>query len=72
MYSTYSGGMLVVSSCWGVYKIFYKNYNLLKKMTATGIKSDLSYLNKSVHEYNNSYDRTIGKKYIHAECFALN
>lgn len=41
-------------------------------MTATGIKSDLSYLNKSVHEYNNSYDRTIGKKYIHAECFALN
>lgn len=41
-------------------------------MAANGIKSDLSYLNKSVHKYNNSYDRTIGKKYIHAESFALN
>ena len=40
-------------------------------MTANDSKSYLSYLNKLVDQYNNTYDHSINKKAINADCFAL-
>ena len=40
-------------------------------MTANDSKSYLGYLNKLVNEYNKSYQRSIGKKPIEADCSAL-
>ena len=40
-------------------------------MTANDIKSYLSYLNKLVDQYNNTYHHSIGKKSINADYSAL-
>ena len=40
-------------------------------MTANDSKSYPGYLNKLVDEYNNTYQGSIGKKYIHADYYAL-
>ena len=40
-------------------------------MTANGSKSYLSYLNKLVDQYNNTYHHSINKKTINADYFAL-
>ena len=40
-------------------------------MTGNGSKSYLSYLNKSVGQYNNTYHHSIGKKPINAANSAL-
>ena len=41
-------------------------------MAANNSKSHLSYLNKLVDEYNNTYHNSIGKKLIDADYFTLN
>ena len=45
-------------------------FKIYKKMTANG-KSDLSYLNKLVDEYNNTYHHSINKKLINPYYSAL-
>ena len=40
-------------------------------MIANDSKSYLGYLNRLVDEHNNTYHRSIAKKPIDAECFAL-
>ena len=40
-------------------------------MIANGIKLYLSYLNKLVDQYNNTYHHSINKKAINADYFAL-
>ena len=40
-------------------------------MTANNSKSYLSYLNKLVDQYNNTYHHSINKKPINADCSAL-
>ena len=40
-------------------------------MTANDIKSQLSYLNKLVNQYNNTYHHSINKKPINADYYAL-
>ena len=41
------------------------------KMKANDSKSDLTYLNKLVDQYNNTYHHSIGKKAINADYSAL-
>ena len=40
-------------------------------MTAINSRSYLPYLNKLVHQSNNTYHHSIGKKPINADCSAL-
>ena len=44
---------------------------IYKKMTANDSKSYLSYLNKLVDQYNNSYHHSINKKSINADYSTL-
>ena len=44
---------------------------IFKKLTANDKKSYLGYLNKLVHEYNNTYHRSDSKKAIDADYSAL-
>ena len=44
---------------------------IYKKMTANDSKSYLPYLNKLVHQYNNTYHHSINKKPINAVYSAL-
>ena len=44
---------------------------IYKKMTANDSKSYLSYMNKLVDQYNNSYHHSINKKSINADYSTL-
>ena len=45
---------------------------IYKKLTANDIKSCLGFLNELIDKCNNSYHRSISKKGIYADYFALN
>ena len=67
MYSTHNEGKSVIA------ERFIKTLKgkIYKKISANDNKSYLSYLNKLVDQYNNTYHCSIGKKPINADCFAL-
>ena len=68
LYWAYNEGKLVVA------KRFIRTLKskIYKTMAANDSKSHLSYLNKLVDEYNNTYHNSIGKKLIDADYFTLN
>ena len=67
MYSTHNEGESVIA------ERFMKTLKtkIYVKMTASDSKSYLSYLNKSVGQYNNTYHHYIGKKPTNANYSAL-
>ena len=67
MYSTHDEGKSVIA------ERFIKTLKakIYKKMTANDSKSYLSYLNKLVDQYNNTYHHSINKKSINADYSAL-
>ena len=67
MYSTHNEGESVIA------ERFMKTLKtkIYVKMTASDSKSYLSYLNKSVGQYNNTYHHSIGKKPTNANYSAL-
>ena len=68
MYSTHNEGKSVIV------ERFIKTLKtkIYKKMTANDNKSSLSYLNKLVDHYNNTYRHSIGKKPINDDYSLLN
>ena len=68
MYSAHNEGKSVVA------ERFIKTLmgKICKKMTANDSKSYLSYLNKLIDQYNNTYHSSIGKKPIYIDYPALN
>ena len=67
MYSTHNEGKPVIAERF-VKALKAKIY---QKMTPNDSKSFLSYLNKLVDQYNNTYHRSINKKPINADYSAL-
>ena len=67
MYSTHNKGKSVIAKRF----IRILKAKIYKKMTATNIKFYLSYLNKLIDQYNNTYHHSINKKPINADYFAL-
>ena len=67
MYSTHNEGKSVMA------EIFMKTLKakIYKTMTANDSKSYLSYLNKLVDQYNNTYHNSINTKPIKADYSAL-
>ena len=67
MYSTHNEGKPVIA------ERFVKTLKakIYQKMTPNDSKSFLSYLNKLVDQYNNTYHRSINKKPINADYSAL-
>ena len=67
MYSTHNEGKPVIA------ERFVKTLKakIYQKMTPNDSKSFLSYLNKLVDQYNNTYRRSINKKPINADYSAL-
>ena len=68
MYLTHNEGKSV-EICWEIYKNF-EGQNL-KKITANDNESYLSYMNTLVDKFENTYHRSIDKKSIDADYFAL-
>ena len=68
MYSAHNKGKSVIG------KRFLKTLKakIYKKLTANFSKSYLSYLNKLIDQYNNTFHHYINKKAINADYFALN
>ena len=60
MYSTHNKGKSIIAER---FITILKN-KIYKKMTANDSKSYLSYLNKLVDQYNNTYHHSINKKPI--------
>ena len=58
MYSTHNEGKSVIVERF----IKILKANIFTKMIANDKNSDLSYLNKMVDQYNNTYHHSIGKK----------
>ena len=67
MYSTHNEGNSVIAERF----IKILKGKIYKKMTADDSKSYLSYLNKIVDQYNNTYHHSINKKPINADYSAL-
>ena len=67
MYSTHNEGKSVIAGRF----IKTLNAKIYKKLTANNSKYYPSYLNKLVHQYNNTYLHSIGKKPIKAYYSAL-
>ena len=67
MYSTHNEGKSVIA------EMFIKatKAKIYKNITASDSKSHLSYLNKLVDEYNNTYHRSINKKPINPDDFTV-
>ena len=67
MHSTHNEGKSVIA------ERFIKTLKakIFRKVTANDSKSCLSYLNKSVEQYNNIYHHSINKKPINADYSAL-
>ena len=67
MYSTHNEGKSVIA------ERFIKTLKakIYKKMTANDSKPYLSYLNKLVDQYNNTYHRSIDKEPINADYSAM-
>ena len=67
MYSTHNEGKSVIA------ERFIKTLKakIYKKMIATDSKPYLSYLNKLVDQYNNTYHRSIDKEPINADYSAM-
>ena len=67
IYSTHNEGKSVIV------ERFVKTLKakIYKKMTASDSKSYLRYLNKLVHQYNNTYHHFINKKPINADYYGL-
>ena len=67
MYSTHNEGKSVIAER---FKETFKA-KVYKKMTATDTKSYLSYLDKLVDQYNNTYHHSVNKRPINANYFVL-
>ena len=67
MYSTHNEGKSLIAE-WFIKTLKAKIY---KQMTANDSKSYLSYLNKLVDQYKNTYHHYINKKLINADYSAL-
>ena len=67
MYSTHNEGMSVIA------ERFIETFKakVYKKMIATDTKYYLSYLDKLVDQYNNTYHHSVNKKPINANYFVL-
>ena len=67
MYSTYNEGKSVIAER----LIKTLKAIIYKKVRAYDCKSYLSYLNKLVDQYNNTYHHSVSKKLVNADYFAL-